>query len=444
MRAQNAILATAAFAFGLYTISILTFNDDVAISADEQAAVDSLNKAHRSAAKSRRAIMDQLELQQNAKTAITKTDAPRLTSQLDSRSDEITADSVDGEPDVADEHAPAMADTRDSGTSALTERQPGNEKGVSIDDVEEGYSSYPLPRWRVPMLKTENRPEYCINRPGKTPPYYVTMFLLGHMSSVGRTNLSGTDIAMWMTYYRYAGIDHIYFCDMVGDDPRYSLADYLRPAVRSGFLTYENCHDKQVKWAKAASQRVMGVLHPARQSAFDRYGPEVSWMGIMDMDEYVVVGGDQAPGFIARKIKAMSEKDESIGEFGMSNYFMHGFRNTSAGLSLLRQVTMRTKEIGGGYNGRIKAFAQPKAVQSAAIHGSSLKAGYRQELLKHPEMYQAHFWAARLLGYKNIPLMPKMKQPVVLDETLVEMGKKLEACFAPFDDKTDNVIWKDT
>ena len=79
-------------------------------------------------------------------------------------------------------------------------------------------------------------------------------------------------IKEWIEYHKLQGVEHFYLCDNESTD---GTKEYLSPYIKSGLITYIaqpgvnqqlKCYDKIVK----------------------TYGPETTWLAIIDLDEYLV------------------------------------------------------------------------------------------------------------------------------------------------------------
>lgn len=72
-----------------------------------------------------------------------------------------------------------------------------------------------------------------------------------------------------LTYYRYAGVEHVYLYDCWSEEGE-QLKDVLQPAVDSGFVTYTDWHDHEVEYKRVLNYapgalRLNFVFTPARK-----------------------------------------------------------------------------------------------------------------------------------------------------------------------------------
>ena len=164
------------------------------------------------------------------------------------------------------------------------------------------------PRNRLlPQRQAQKRPPYCADVPAPTQPP-AKYFLAGHLyvriyDNIDKARLSRQDLLHWLTYYRFAGVEHVYVYDCwMNADER--LADFLQPSIRSGFVTYVDWHEAEMQ-PQARRDHVAAVEMTARTHCQETYGHEYVCITHTDVDEYPFAPGDTKPDFLSRTLQRL-------------------------------------------------------------------------------------------------------------------------------------------
>ena len=146
------------------------------------------------------------------------------------------------------------------------------------------------------------------------------------------------DLLHWLTYMRYAGVEHVYLYD-AWHHREEKLEDILHHAIGSRFVTYLNWHNHAVRYLNEKRRREkeeggdIHMLHtqmvqiPSKEHCWSIFGHQFEWIMLLDIDEYPLVVGDEEEGFLQRFLKKNRPREKGFSAFLLSNYIMYGPRN---------------------------------------------------------------------------------------------------------------------
>ena len=235
---------------------------------------------------------------------------------------------------------------------------------------------------------------WCLEVPARKAteddPYFLVAIVYVRIRTDDFPELSRLDLLHWLSYYRYAGVDHVYVYDCrVGDDE--SLQEALRPATESNFVTLVDFHG--VARAFVESGLPQGnhrneVQLPAKRHAYAHYGHEFDWAVLMDMDEYPFSAVDQEPGFLRRFLESGSP---DVTAHEVRNFVMFGLRNYTRGDMLLEQVPYVTKR---EFNRLSKPIMRSEFASTFAVIHKAMTTG-RVATPPGPMLRMNHVWGGR-------------------------------------------------
>ena len=109
-----------------------------------------------------------------------------------------------------------------------------------------------------------------------------------YISICGIFKDEGPYLKEWIEYNKIIGVDHIYLYNNNSRDNYYEI---LEPYIKSKFITL-------VDWKY--EQKQMEAYH----HCFDNYKNETSWLGFIDIDEFIVpINSDKIVSFFKKKSK---------------------------------------------------------------------------------------------------------------------------------------------
>ena len=248
-------------------------------------------------------------------------------------------------------------------------------------------------------------PDWCpdqIAAPANaTQPHLLASCVYTRIYANDLSAISKLDVLHWMTYYRYAGVQHIYIYDC-WRKPGEQLRDWLQPAIDSGFVTYNDWHNASMLMeADPKADHISVVEVPARAHCQQHYGDLFTWVLHTDVDEFPFASHDTQPGFLTRFLHSayVSSQPQTV-EHTMNNYIMLGWRNYTRGPCVLQQVQRCTIAIG---NLLVKPIVLSRAIAVPSVHHNQLKSGNTVLIPSHI-LSMRHYWGGRMQNWQ--PVMP--------------------------------------
>lgn len=279
------------------------------------------------------------------------------------------------------------------------------------------------------------RPGWCLDQ--RVPRDDVFLAAVTHARLYpenDKPKLDATDLAHWLTYYRYAGVEKVYLYDSYQlPHEQFENNTLLAAGIESGFIEY-------IDWSNhsTANTATFGQID-AYQDAQKR--AKARWMTFTDMDEYPYRAADTDEGFLARFIMTLEQNEETSGvapceratQYKMKNVIVHGTRGDfTKGPMLIQQVDRidRTKD---ATNSLTKQIVRLDAGLKHIIHTSQTKWGMTQTL-KPDELLMKHFWGGRVYNWKRTEHLSKSEQDRLFNTTnqndMADLPSRVLQCFA--------------
>ena len=256
---------------------------------------------------------------------------------------------------------------------------------------------------------------WCMTGNGKSH-YFLTAVLLVRIYKEDLPQLSTREMMQWLTYLRYAGVEHVYIYDAyhMTEESQSNALDFL---VKEGYVTY-------IDWSSYANPYgIQKTQVSAYQHCIDRWGKDSVWQTAIDIDEYPFSPEDTKPGFLRRFIKTFSRKYREVSEISMENFLFLGKpSNDSQHPYLIDRIVRRTHS---SANNLVKPIYQPRKIRAASVHHNVVGEGH---VLKAPtnQLRMNHYWGARLQNWgENTPKIISITRP---DESIREIMKTIVAC----------------
>ena len=246
-------------------------------------------------------------------------------------------------------------------------------------------------------------PPWCLNAQGlpifpeksqfTKKKHLVAAHIFVRINEEDPPELSIVDLLHWMSFHRYAGVEHVYLNDFF-QKPSESLRETLAPLVESGFVTY--ILDEHAPTPEKPGKRPVGQVArevKAKAKCFEAHGHEFEWLMLTDMDEYSVVVGDADPLFLSR---ALAKLPASVSQVALCNRIMVDARNYSLGPTLVQQIRHKRPDC--------EAWLQKPIFRASDFKGSCLhllptRSG-RTVASPTLRLEMHHYWGARLNGWK--------------------------------------------
>lgn len=255
------------------------------------------------------------------------------------------------------------------------------------------------------------------------PPYFLVSHLYVRIYEEDKAQLRWKDLLHWLTYMKYAGVQHIYLYDCWHKESEI-LSQKLQSIIDTGYVTYVSWNDQER--SLHGSSHMDRVEIPARSHCLQYYGHEFIWMTHLDMDEYPFAENDTRPGFLQRFVEAKTALDPpDHTEYTLENFLMLGYRNSDSPYSMLiRDITRRTKEPA---NFLVKPIVRRDAIQIPTVHHNTLQRGISINV-PPSELRMNHFWGARLQNWsEEIPR--EWMDKTIEDVSMLPIAQQIEDCF---------------
>lgn len=318
----------------------------------------------------------------------------------------------------------------------MTRNSTTNSEAVKNQNIKHKCVRDILP---TPLAHTAGRPPWCLDvlaPPSDRTVYLASIIYVRIWPKDDLARLSFLDLAHWLTYYRYAGIERVYLYDTHHDDTEYTLNDpHIRAGVESGFVHYVDWQHAELNNLKedgktrkqAHMNAVQGTAYQHVQKNFAR---KARWMTFTDMDEYPFRKDDTEPGFLARYILQSElgeekqntalksdgcEQRQMTTQFMMPNVLCEGGRgDTTKGPMLLQQVTRMGTKPG---NNLVKQIVRMDAATSHIVHHSTVRFGKTTRWTMDQVMMK-HMWGGRRFGWRRIDELLDEEREKLLRETV--------------------------
>ena len=218
------------------------------------------------------------------------------------------------------------------------------------------------------------------------PPYFLTAVFFVRIYEADKSELKSENIRQWLTYLRYAGVEHVYLYDLwylPGEEQREELDVF----IREGFLTYTERHDL-TPFIRDIS------LITSYQTCIDTYGNDTKWQVAIDIDEYPFSPTDTSPGFLYRFVQKYSLDNPHVSEITMANFLYLGQKDSTKEL-LIEKLWRHTH---GPGNPLVKPIYKPVDIKGAQVHHNYLLRG-KSQTAPHNALRMNHYWGARLQNW---------------------------------------------
>mmetsp|Transcript_29161 Transcript_29161/g.93347 ORF Transcript_29161/g.93347 Transcript_29161/m.93347 type:complete len:541 (-) Transcript_29161:284-1906(-) len=297
-----------------------------------------------------------------------------------------------------------------------------------------------------PSVAEGNRPFWCLDQPAPpmSSPVYLAAAVHVRLYPDDLAGLNPLDLAHWLTYYRYSGVERVFLYDTwLNNGESFRDFEPIKAGIDSGYVQYVDWHATAARNIKPGGgvrmPHIAAVQEPATNDAQRLAGGNVRWMTHTDMDEYPFVEEDNAPGFLARTI-LRAEKKETVAnvspdarntQYKLANIIVQGGRgNTTLGPMLIQQVTRRfTSTI----NALVKQIVRVDAAKRHHVHWSELTCGKTKLFDSGDKIRMNHFWGGRGLGWKMISeLTPEKKRELYgksVENDLKGIPEQVLRCF---------------
>lgn len=288
----------------------------------------------------------------------------------------------------------------------------------------------------------DGRPPWCLDvpaQPQNSSVYLASIVYVRIWPKEDLARLTFTDLAHWLTYSRYVGVERVYLYDTHHDDEESVLNDeWIKTGVDSGFIELIDWQSIELGNLKADGTRKQkhesAVQGTAYQHVQKNYGNMARWMTFTDMDEYPFCKGDTAPGFLSRFLLNAEREEDTQGNLGacerttqfkMPNILLEGGRDdpransnytrTGSKAMLIQQATRLGK---APANNLVKQIVRLDAAKKHGVHGSNLAFGRTTALKAGDGVYMKHAWGGRRFGWRRIDEMNGEERGKLFAETV--------------------------
>lgn len=258
------------------------------------------------------------------------------------------------------------------------------------------------------------------------------------------SGLTLTDLAHWLTYHRYAGVDRVWVYDAYVDPTeKFGDAPALKGAMDSGFLEY-------VDWGRVArgnvrddgslkAKHIVAVQIPAFEDAQRRANTVVKWLALTDMDEYLSVPADVDARFLARFVRDTSRatkrgKPIRVSQLLFPNVIAEGPRDVSRGPMLIQQVSRLRDDAHNKSEALTKQIVRVDAARAHNLHRSDVAYGETLRVSRSTARVE-HFHAGRTVGFLSWQDLEPKTLAALLERTRRLDPKpfcdQILACFPP-------------
>lgn len=170
---------------------------------------------------------------------------------------------------------------------------------------------------------------------------------------------------VWLLYYRYMGVDHVYIYD---NSPETSLVKVLRPFIRIGYVTV-------VPWAHqyTPSKTYLEVQIAHENDCLWRHRHDTKWVIKVDVDEFMQPMDPKSPRIIDF-IHNFGDIPESVATLRVRNWFFSKLpSNVSKDIlysgTVIERNPWRSPDPTEENRGRDKCLVLPQRVHYFKIHG---------------------------------------------------------------------------
>ena len=98
-----------------------------------------------------------------------------------------------------------------------------------------------------------DRPSFCLETPAPSAPYFLALHVYVRLYAKDDAELGIKELLHWLTYQRYAGVEHVYLYDCYLSEEE-KLDKALASAIQSNYVTY-------MDWSQAAQSLGKGQSH---------------------------------------------------------------------------------------------------------------------------------------------------------------------------------------
>lgn len=170
---------------------------------------------------------------------------------------------------------------------------------------------------------------------------------------------------VWLLYYRYMGVDHVYIYD---NSPEITLIKVLRPFIRIGFVTV-------VPWAHqyTPTKTYLEVQIAHENDCLWRHRHDTKWIIKVDVDEFMQPMDPESPR-IVDFVNKFGEPPETVAALRVRNWFFSKLpSNVSRDIlfsgTVIERNPWRSPEPTEENRGRDKCLVLPHRVHYYKIHG---------------------------------------------------------------------------
>eukprot|EP00978_Attheya_sp_CCMP212_P013469 scaffold33859_cov60-Attheya_sp.AAC.5 len=295
--------------------------------------------------------------------------------------------------------------TTNGGNSSLERNKRMAARSVSLQGATCGAHAIQADPITLPQDVEGSRPPWCLDIPKvDSGPHFLGMILHVRIYAYDKPKLSHLDLAHWLTYHRYAGVEKVYLFDTyLNESEKLTNNAHIRASIQSGFVHYTDFHDVAMADATrpGGRQHLTKVQTPSYTVAQELAVNETRWCAFTDMDEYPFVNSlnDTRPGFFARFIAKKERAMNCITHFQMKNFLVEGGRGDfSKGPMLIQQIP-RLDKIES--NRLRKQIVRLDAAKEHGVHGSNVNFG-NKHVLDEKGIMMKHFWGGRKLDWRRV------------------------------------------
>jgi hypothetical protein len=319
----------------------------------------------------------------------------------------------------------------------------------SLSNLQDSFAFQPAPP----------RPSWCLDQPAKNASEPVYLGAAIHTRIYPHTdlaNLTFDDLAHWMTYVRYSGVERVYLYDTYQRRWEKTLQHpAIQAGVDSNFIVYVDWSSVALantnpKTGKRKGDHLAKVQVPAFTDAQQRAVDTVRWMTFTDMDEFIYAPNDESPGFLYRFLQrsdpmntttettttsstaatsAAGTSSPNTTQWFVQNILADGGRDPSLGPTLMQQVprigTSAANHLG-------KQIVKLQATKAHGVHTSSTNFG-ESTTAPADELYMRHLLGGRRTKWKMLAQMEEEAKEKVLQNSIpnnmTHLAEQILKCF---------------
>jgi hypothetical protein len=288
----------------------------------------------------------------------------------------------------------------------------------------------------------------------------VTLFRI--KKDGGKSERSTMEMAQWLEYLHYSGVQHVYMYDNCGGGLQPHLCTSAHEAQRDAFQDYiDSGYVTYIDWSVMTPYYGGGQIS-AYNHVVQEYGQRghFKWLVVLDEDEWPAAPDtpDCEAGWLSRIIPRITSKwekpnknEDKVGEISIVNMVFAGWPDSKEEMYPIRSRgrLYASGQQHVGFARLRKAIINANGVAQMDIHQHHLKRGYIRASVRQNELRSNHLWHARpwmydQLQFQQQPLSPQMKgssgragdfismalqnDTVLAWQTMTCLARKIQSC----------------